>query len=347
MDDKFKALIIRLFYCNNKSPVETLRAYRRETGTKCELNELQIRRLVTKFEEEGTFSRKLGSGNPGIHENQNQTILNVNAGIAANHPYKMSSTRQIAAHGDVTVSHQTVWKVLKQYGMKAYHPTSVQALLPGDAELRLQFAQWMQGFEHLDKVFWSDESMFYLTPKVTNIVGVIWAHDNPYFQIPKKLHEEKIHVWGGFTAEVHCPPFFFDASVTSEVYLNVLQNHLVPFLRSRGKLRSTYFQQDGAPPHVGRNVKEFLQQTFPQRIISRCFEIPWPARSPDLTPMDFFYWGYIKQKVYTERFENVEQLKDKIRRVISEIDQEVLQHAVRSMPGRLARLVEIGGMQIK
>ncbi|GBN23572.1 hypothetical protein AVEN_144157-1 [Araneus ventricosus] len=26
--------------------------------------------------------------------------------------------------------------------------------------------------------------------------------------------------------------------------------------------------------------------------------LPWPPRSPDLTPCDFFLWGYVKDKIY-------------------------------------------------
>ena len=24
---------------------------------------------------------------------------------------------------------------------------------------------------------------------------------------------------------------------------------------------------------------------------------PWPPRSPDITPLDFFLWGYVKDRV--------------------------------------------------
>jgi hypothetical protein len=46
-----------------------------------------------------------------------------------------------------------------------------------------------------------------------------------------------------------------------------------------------HFQQDGAPPHPGR-------------WIGRAAPLPWPPRSPDLTPLDFFLWGFVKDRVY-------------------------------------------------
>ncbi|GBL92675.1 hypothetical protein AVEN_119075-1 [Araneus ventricosus] len=50
------------------------------------------------------------------------------------------------------------------------------------------------------------------------------------------------------------------------------------------------FQQDGAPPHYGNIVREFLDTTFPQRWIGRGAVMAWPPRSPDITPLDFYLW---------------------------------------------------------
>ena len=41
-----------------------------------------------------------------------------------------------------------------------------------------------------------------------------------------------------------------------------------------------------------------IHQLFPSKVISKREDISWPPRSPDLTPMDFFLWGYLKAKVY-------------------------------------------------
>ncbi|KAJ4432435.1 hypothetical protein ANN_21054 [Periplaneta americana] len=49
-----------------------------------------------------------------------------------------------------------------------------------------------------------------------------------------------------------------------------------------------WFQQNGATPHYGRRVMDFLNQMFPGRWIRRKGNIEWPARSPDLNPLDFF-----------------------------------------------------------
>ena len=58
---------------------------------------------------------------------------------------------------------------------------------------------------------------------------------------------------------------------------------------------SAWFQHDGAPPHFGRNAREFLRQ-FPQRWIGRGGPISWLPRSPDALGMHskciYYYFQY-------------------------------------------------------
>ena len=63
-------------------------------------------------------------------------------------------------------------------------------------------------------------------------------------------------------------------------------------------MQNLWFQQDGATPHTARETMAILRAAFPGRLISRFGDVPWPPRSPDLTPPDFFLWGYLKGKVY-------------------------------------------------
>jgi len=49
--------------------------------------------------------------------------------------------------------------------------------------------------------------------------------------------------------------------------------------------------------------------------------IAWPPRPPDLTPLDFYLWGYMKQKVYAVVIESREQLLDRIDIATEEIRQ--------------------------
>ena len=63
---------------------------------------------------------------------------------------------------------------------------------------------------------------------------------------------------------------------------------------------------------------------FSGHLISLRGDIGWPARSPDLNPCNFFFWGYLKSKVYINRpAVSIEQLKDAIRQEIFTIPHEM------------------------
>lgn len=47
--------------------------------------------------------------------------------------------------------------------------------------------------------------------------------------------------------------------------------------------------------------------------------IPWPARCPDLTPVDFYVWGHMKSLVYATPIPSVEILREKIIEAAEEI----------------------------
>ena len=55
--------------------------------------------------------------------------------------------------------------------------------------------------------------------------------------------------------------------------------------------RRLSFQHDGATPHFASAVHYHLNRCLRQRWIRRDGPTAWPRRSPDLTPLDFFFCG--------------------------------------------------------
>ncbi|GBM46882.1 hypothetical protein AVEN_10725-1 [Araneus ventricosus] len=110
----------------------------------------------------------------------------------------------------------------------------------------------------------------------------------------------------------------------------MLQLHAVPQFPE-----GVIFQQDGAPPHHGNIVREFLDKTFPQRWIGRGAVMTWPPRSPDITPLDFYFWGYVKQHVCSERINDINHLKQRITDVIHSVSPDVLTRVSEELDYRL------------
>ena len=76
-------------------------------------------------------------------------------------------------------------------------------------------------------------------------------------------------------------------------------------LQVRQRLR---FQHAGSPAHFALDVREYLNNVFPNRWIGRGGPVWWPPRSPDLIPMDFFTWGEMKCLVYETPIDTPEEL---------------------------------------
>jgi len=64
-----------------------------------------------------------------------------------------------------------------------------------------------------------------------------------------------------------------------------------------------------------------LDAIFPNRWIGRDGPTPWPSRSPDITPLDFFLWRYVKDKVFSTPVTDITNLKARITDAFATIDR--------------------------
>ena len=100
--------------------------------------------------------------------------------------------------------------------------------------------------------------------------------------------------------------FFAEKSITAQIYLEVWTEYVSPQLEQYQP--QDIFQQDGAVPRWGLEVCQFLNETFLDRWIGCDGLIPWPSRSPDITPLGFFLRGYVKDIVYRTKVIDINDL---------------------------------------
>ncbi|GFT24863.1 uncharacterized protein TNCV_3021481 [Trichonephila clavipes] len=67
----------------------------------------------------------------------------------------------------------------------------------------------------------------------------------------------------------------------------------------------------------------------------RAGPVNWPPRSCDLTPLDYFLWGYVKSLVYANKPQTLDHLEDNIRRVIADIRPQMLEKVIENWTSRL------------
>ena len=63
--------------------------------------------------------------------------------------------------------------------------------------------------------------------------------------------------------------------------------------------------------------------------------LPWPPRSPDLTPRDFFLWGYVKDHVFVLPMPlDLAELRQRIEHAVDGIDHQMLVHVWQELDFR-------------
>ena len=89
-----------------------------------------------------------------------------------------------------------------------------------------------------------------------------------------------------------------------------------------------YFQQDGATSHTSHANMTEIHSFF-----SDCFILKglWQPPLPDLSPPDYFFWGYLKGGVYQNKPRTVDSLKANITEDIQAVTADVLARTFQNM----------------
>ena len=73
-----------------------------------------------------------------------------------------------------------------------------------------------------------------------------------------------------------------------------------------------------SPLHWSKEIRSWLDETWPERWMGHgSTNLPWPPRSPDLTPSDYFFWGHLKSQkfcsmlIYKNEHRTIDDLKKK------------------------------------
>jgi len=89
-----------------------------------------------------------------------------------------------------------------------------------------------------------------------------------------------------------------------------------------------------------------LREMFPQHVISRGGNVPWPARSPDLSTCDYILWGYLKSRVFICKPRTIAELKQSIKEEIVAIPEHMTRRAMENLGVRLEQCLRNGGRQL-
>ncbi|KAL0852138.1 hypothetical protein ABMA28_000375 [Loxostege sticticalis] len=252
------------------------------------------------------------------------------------------------------VNHMLVWHTLHEDGQHPYHFRRTQELTPADYQPRMNFCRWYRSRAEADssftkKVLWTDEASFTRNGILNLHNGHVWSHTNPHASSQSNFqHQWRINVWAGIYGNRVLGPIILPARFTGPVYLNLLAGEIEDLLEDLPlrEYMDVIFQHDGAAAHFERRVRGYLDARFPEWI-GRGGPVPWPARSPDLTVVKYFVWGYVKKSVYAHECSTREEMEEKIHAAFASITPDMLQSARTSMLRRTELCLDKEGGHFK
>lgn len=336
-----RLIIVKTYYKNGECFAETVRKLRAIFGRNNAPNESTVRRLIKKFEtkfklmdEKSTVRRRPCRSLENIALVRESVTENPGTSIRHRGP-------------ELNITRPSLQRILtKDLHLHAYKIQLTQELKPRDHAQRRGFVDWVLEHHQIDadfsrKIIFSDEAHFQLNGYVNKQNCRIWGAENPRIILEKPMHPPRVTVCCAFWAGGVIGPYFFESAagnalnVNGARYRKMLTEFLWPDL-DHIDVQDMFFQQDGATCHTARETMVLLRTKFPDRVISRFGDENWPPRSCDLTPMDYFLWGYVKEKVYVNKPQTVERLKEEIRRVIAEIEPQLCENVIQNFMKRMA-----------
>lgn len=343
-----RAFTVEVYFSNGKSVIATQRAFRRHFNV-APLGRVpdgkSILYWVKSFRNTGNVTRRRNEVPRPVRSREN--VEAVRASMLRSP--RRSARKHASALG---ISDRSLRRIL--HNDLHFHPyklATAQELSERDFDSRRNACvALLENVPEDAIVFYSDEAHFHLSGYVNKQNMRYWAANNPRELHQRPLHSPKVTVWCAISSVGIVGPWFFEenqltVTVNSNRYVSMLQDFFLPRLDEMD-LGDIWFQQDGATAHTSRASMAVLRDHFPERLISLRGDLQWPARSPDLSPCDFFLWGFLKSRVYTNRPRTLEDLKANIQEETANIPIAMLERVMRNARIRFVQCIDNGGRHL-
>ena len=295
-----------------------------------------VHEVIAAYRDHGIEKPSPQSGRPPILTERDgrhlMQILNKNRKTNLNELYEnfVSST-------SVNVSKFTLRRYLhklKVYGRIGAKKPFVNA---ANRMKRLSWAKKRKNWiDEWEKIIWSDESRFVVFggDGKRYVWRTIYEKYNPNCLIPTfKSGQESVMIWGCFTKNELGPLVRLEGRVTANIYIEMLENYLIPFINDLENKDDYTFQEDNAPIHTAKIAKKWKSD-------NNIKSLPWPAQSPDLNPIENL-WDELERQVRKHKPlpKNPNDLWEILQEEWLKLDVNKYKNLVDSMPRRIEAVI--------
>ncbi|GFW58171.1 transposable element Tcb1 transposase [Trichonephila clavipes] len=301
----------------------------RHVAGQVDRSECAVRNCWEQWTREGTHARKTGSGSTRKTTRREDRRIMRQALVA---PTVTVST--IRADVGVAIVPKTISRHLAEANLKSKRPFRALPLTPKHQQLRLQWCQVRSMWNVTDwqKVVFSDESRFILGTDDNRVR--VWRrpgerYNSPYTVLRHTARTAGVMVWGVIAYDSRSTLIVMCGTLTGQRYVDdILRPHVGPFLNG---LSGAIFQQDNARPHTARVAQNFLRHLQ---------TLPWPAHSPDLSPVEHV-WDQLKRQMPS--CHSVHDLELAVQDLWAHLPQDNIRCLINSMLDHVAACIAAGG----
>ena len=294
-----------------------------------------VQEIVKKYAETGYVKDRQGKGRKRRTSSREDRKI-IQASLKDRRKSSIEISREIKEEIGLEVSSRTIRRRLLDSGLKSCRAKKKPLLSEKARQKRLQWALEHRNFTW-DNVVFSDESRFCL---VSDRPVIVRRRPGEEY-LPECLNTTMKHggggimVWGCFAKNGVGRLHKVDGNINAEHYLKIMKYCAVPSMKHLFGNQPAIFQQDNAPCHTAKAVKEWTDANNIQ-------VLSWPGNSPDLNPIENI-WDHLARQIAKEKFQNGKELLEKLKVTWQEIPLPYLEKLVDSMPQRIEAVIKAKG----
>ena len=298
-----------------------------------------VQDILTRFQKRGTHVTACRTGRP--RKTSTADDRKIMREVEKNRKMTAKEVRNSLPESVATsVCVQTIRNRIKEKGLKGCTARRTPLMSKGNMKKRVAWAEKYinepKTFWH--KVIWSDESKFTLFGNDGH--QKVWRRPGEEYALKCTVPTVKfgggsIMVWGSMAASGVGNLVFIDGIMDRYVYKTILDENVLQSAQKLGMEEEFIFQHDNDPKHKSRFAMKYFEEAYVE-----CLD--WPSQSPDMNPIEHL-WRMVKYKLRNRTASSVEEKKQQIQEVWSEISPDLTKKLVNSMQKRLKKLIEVKG----